>query len=172
MSHGQRMYALSATTDVQTPQWFLDALNEVCHFDHDPCPLHGAVDATVPDALDYEQPWGLSNFVNPPFNNIGPFLKRASLEWEVNGNRSIVLAPLRCHTKYWRDHVMDKVSSIYLMFSGMRFPGYTLNFPMSLCLLVYGDYPVLAEEIQGIPLRRFTADVRSDETEGVLALTE
>lgn len=152
------MYRMSGTTDVQTPPQFLEELNEMYVFDHDPCPLHGAVDATVPDALDYEVPWGDSNFVNPPFNNIEPFLRRARLEHEIGGKSSVVLIPLRTHTKYWREQVMDKATAIYLMFSGMRFPGYTMKFPMSMCLVVYGNYPTLPLEVDGIPLRKFVPE--------------
>lgn len=148
---------MSSTSDVATPPEVYNDLNEVCRFTHDPCPLNGETDPLCPDGLDRAYPWGDVNFVNPPFNRINLWLARAAEEWYVNNKRSIVLVPFRSHTVYWRLHVMDKCTSLYIFFKGMKFPGYSLRYPMPMCLVAYGEFAQFPAEIGGLPIRRFYA---------------
>lgn len=151
-----RAYSLSDTADVRTPPEVYDALNAVCEFDHDPCPLHGLLDSTIADGLDYSYAWGERNWVNPPFDNASPFLHRAYLEADTAGKSSLVLVPLKPHTLYWKRAVMDKATCVYMIFDRMRFCGYDRPYPLSLALVQYGDgFPVLPDCVGGLTLRRF-----------------
>jgi len=78
-----------------TPPEFYDALNAEFRFTFDPCPC------PRPDGYNsLVVPWGLSNYVNPPFNKKdaphgGPsaFVRKAIAERE-NGNTSVMILPL------------------------------------------------------------------------------
>lgn len=62
-----------------TPQWLYDELNREFHFDFDPCPLHSQF-----DGISSGVKWGVSNFINPPYNRIDKprFIRRAYEEWK------------------------------------------------------------------------------------------
>lgn len=128
---------MSSRTDVQTPPGLYNLLHSQCDFDHDPCPIGGT------GGLDREVPWGCRNFVNPPFDNIEPWLERAVEEWQQRGNSSMLLVPMRPHTSYWRRLVMPNVNAFYLLFDRVKFVGYDRPFPLPLALLVFGAFPLV-----------------------------
>lgn len=66
---------ISGHDNWSTPQEFYDILNAEFHFDDDPCPLYGEVDA---DGLLRE--WGKVAFMNPPYSDPGPWCQKAVLE--------------------------------------------------------------------------------------------
>lgn len=117
--------------DVATAKDFYDEINEVFHFDCDPVPLHSCEDAL-------EKEWGEVNYVNPPFDNIAPFVKKAYSEAANHGKTSVLLLPVRTHTKYFFDLIFEcpAVSSIWFLKKGMKFENYERVFPASLCLVI------------------------------------
>ena len=121
---------------VATPTALYRDLDATFNFDHDPCPLQSS---PIVDGLDRNNAWGQRNFINPPFNNIGPWLRRAHEESESGGRVSVVLVPMRANTRYWRQWVANKVSALLLIMQRVKFPGYAEGAPFVLCLLVYGN---------------------------------
>ena len=75
-------------------------LNEEFKFDFDPCPLQSSI-----DGLSIE--WGQSNFVNPPYSNIRPFLEKGIFE-SKKGKMSVFLIPARTDTKWFHDLIYNK----------------------------------------------------------------
>lgn len=81
-----------------TPKPLYNALNDEFQFDFDPCPY--------PRPRGYNSlvlPWGVSNFVNPPFRKAdGPFggptaFARKAVEEKQKGNRSVLLLPVQSY---------------------------------------------------------------------------
>lgn len=116
---------------VATPADFYQALDEAYHFDHDPCPLNGT------DGLDYNIPWGKSNYINPPYSNIKPFIVRAIHEMKTNGARSVMLVPSRPNARYVNELVYPNAHRIWFLSAQMKFAGYTTSLSHSLVLIVF-----------------------------------
>lgn len=83
-----------------TPKWLYDTLDSVYNFDFDPCPLNYMI-----DAMDIE--WGISNFVNPPYNKIDKpkFIDKAYHQWML-GKRSVLLLPSATGTKQFQKIIL------------------------------------------------------------------
>ena len=87
----------------KTPEGVYRALDSEFHFDDDPCPLVGA--KLLKDGLS--RPWGKSVFMNPPYSNPTPWVKRA---FEESTRGSTVVGLLRCDTSaaWFHDWVWNK----------------------------------------------------------------
>ena len=70
-----------------TPPLFYEKLNVEFDFNDDPCPLYGQ------SGLDRE--WGIRTFMNPPYSNIEPWLRRA---YEESRKGKLVVGLLRGDT--------------------------------------------------------------------------
>lgn len=114
---------------VATPPDLYAALDEAYHFDHDPCPLNGT------DGLHYNVPWGVSNYINPPYSNVPPFIKRAIHEMKTKGARSVFLVPSRLNTKYWNELVFPNAYRIWFISIPVKFVGYDTSLSHSLVLI-------------------------------------
>ncbi len=92
-----------------TPREFFDSLNAEFHFTLDPC-----AEAWSAKCLAYYtrredgliQPWTGRVFLNPPYSNVGPWLKKAVAE-VASGMVGLVVAlvPSATDTAWWQDHV-------------------------------------------------------------------
>ena len=71
--------------------------------------------------------WGKSNYVNPPYNNIEPFLEKAVEQLE-KGRLSVFLIPLKPHTKYWEKYVFPFATEIRFC-KRITFEGFIFHFP-------------------------------------------
>ena len=117
--------------DVATPADLYDALDAIYHFDHDPCPLHGASNRVMPTG-----DWGNSNYVNPPFRDIKWFLLH-NVQQLAAGRRSVFLIPARFDTKYWAELVYPYATEIYYLNSHVRFRGYDKPFPSTIVVIEF-----------------------------------
>lgn len=96
---------LETNDNWKTPAYIYDPLNEVFKFDHDPCPLNYTV-----DGLDYDNMWGESNFINPPYNKETKpkFINRAHFEW-INKNKvCVLLIPAATGTKQFHNLLLPE----------------------------------------------------------------
>jgi len=118
--------------DVATPPAFYKYLDDMFHFDYDPCPLHG-VDA-------FTRPWGQRNYVNPPYSNIEPFMKAAVEHNHLDDALSVFLVPVRSNTNYWHRWVYPHASQIWFLKGGIQFVGYNTRFPLALCIVIFGEW--------------------------------
>lgn len=88
-----------------TPRDVYRALSREFRFTLDPCPLHGRG--------GLEADWPGSVFVNPPYSNIGAWIRKG-LEELAAGRASIVvyLVPSRTCTRWFHDLVLPNVTEI------------------------------------------------------------
>lgn len=125
-----------------TPKWLYEVLDAEFNFDFDPCPL-----SPTEDGL--EVAWKASNYVNPPFSDIGTWLEKAIHELYKKENatgKAVFLIPFRPHTKYWK-MVYQYASEVRILTEQIRFEGYETRLPLTLCIVVF-DRSLLAIEHQ------------------------
>jgi len=84
--------------DWKTPKRFYEELNKEFHFGFDPCPNNPSF-----DGLNIS--WGIVNFVNPPYNDIEKWCKKAYGEWQ-KGETIVMLIPSRTDTRWWHEYIM------------------------------------------------------------------
>lgn len=91
---------LENSNDWATPKWLYKELDEVFHFDFDPCPLNATFDGLADDCV-----WGSSNFINPPYDRVNKpkFLKRAFEEWKYNMATCVILVPSATGTNQFHE---------------------------------------------------------------------
>lgn len=112
--------------DWKTPKELYDKLDAEFHFDFDPCPLHANF-----DGLSIS--WKKSNFVNPPYSQIGKWCEKAARERE-KGNLSVLLIPARTDTKYFHNYVLPN-SEIRFIKGRVKFSNKgSAPFPSILCI--------------------------------------
>tara|TARA_Y100000310_G_C20682151_1_gene816636 strand:+ start:2401 stop:2895 length:495 start_codon:yes stop_codon:yes gene_type:complete len=115
----------SKSNEWETPQDLFDKLNKEYNFTLDPC----ATDANTTCSKHYTvEDNGLSKswanervFINPPYSEIGSWVKKASEEYLHNGAVIVMLIPARTDTKYWHDYIMKYASTIYFIKGRLKF---------------------------------------------------
>lgn len=101
-----------------TPQDYFNGLNEIYHFDLDPCCTHE--NKKCPRYFTAEvdglaQSWqGHKVFVNPPYSKIGAWVKKCSDE-RIGANIIALLIPARTDTRYFHEYIY-------------KMPGVTIDF--------------------------------------------
>jgi hypothetical protein len=118
--------------NVETPKDLYELLNEEFKFDFDPCPFQH--DLKLWDGLKVN--WKKSNFVNPPYDNISEWVKKAINEMK-NGNSSIFLITARTSSKYWIESVYNYAKEIRFLKTGVFFEGYKQKIPFPLAIVVF-----------------------------------
>lgn len=147
---GLNPFMHSAKQDVvSTPQCILDDLNAVFHFDFDPAPINPTFDGLAPETR-----WGKSNYINPPFSDIEPWMRKAV----ACGELCVFLVPLRTNSDYWRDHVWPNIDGIYFFTGGIQFGGYkkALATPIGIVVFNYGGPLPKLTKIGGIGVQLMT----------------
>lgn len=79
-------------------------------------------------------PWVDRTYVNPPFDNLQPWLLKASAEAQ-RGIRVVVLAPFRSHRSWFRTALLSAKRATLL--DGVAFVGHSSPFPAPLALLTW-----------------------------------
>lgn len=95
----------------------------------DPCPVNPQYDGR-------EIPWEKNNYINPPYNECGIWLKKC-VEETRKGNRCIALIPNRTNNNWYHDYVIPFAEHIYLVKNGVKFKGYKKKAPFPICIVVY-----------------------------------
>ena len=123
--------------DIVTPKDLYDDLNKEFAFDFDPCPL-GWKDFIpyIPDADGLKIPWGQSNFINPPFNEIRKWINKGLKEWDGGKKTCVFLIPARTHTATWFRLIWPKATEIRML-SHFGFPGYEKKSPYGVCVVIF-----------------------------------
>lgn len=90
----------------QTPKHIFDILNQEFNFDCDVAADENnhLVDRFISErenALSSTTRWGERNFVNPPYDNIAPWVSRC-IEEKNRGNTSVLLVPADTSVKWFR----------------------------------------------------------------------
>jgi uncharacterized protein (DUF2126 family) len=145
----KRRELVPKNVDVATPEDLYAALNAKYNFDHDPCPLQGVEERTIPTA-----PWGQRNYVNPPFRDSKRFLRRAIQEL-AEGKLSVFLMPSNTDTNYWNAYVFPYATSIQFINSRVVFQGYGKPFPAPLVVVEFDPEKVAEYKIETFARYRF-----------------
>jgi hypothetical protein len=146
-----------ANTSIQTPKDLYDALNEEYNFDFDPCPLD-----EEPKWDGLKIAWKKSNFINPPFNNIKPWVEKAVDEAVLNGNKSVMLIPFRPDTICFTENVFRWATNIYLFSKRIAFEKFKSPLPIPMSIVVFEPnlmHPLKKRKIEvqtaGLPEKDF-----------------
>jgi hypothetical protein len=148
--------------DVATPDDLFEVLDERFHFTFDPCPLNGLTNG-MPSGLEVR--WGASNFVNPPYSNIAPWLRKALEERRRYGSSSVFLIPAQTFTSYWTSYVWRHATELVFIENRVRFKNYPRTFPSPMVCVVFAggrDAPHAHLEVnRGYRLRCFSLNATS-----------
>ena len=96
--------------DWETPPYFFKLLDGLFHFTLDPCASKENFKCVFyyteeDNGLKYS--WeGHTVFVNPPFSNIAPWVKKCYEEGQKYATTVVMIIPSRTDTRYWHDYVM------------------------------------------------------------------
>lgn len=123
----------STRNSVATPPELMEDIKKTFFITTDPCPLDSEKDCLVDDSC-----WGVCNYVNPPFNNIPPFIERAL----QLGVPAYFLIPYRANTAYWRNLVFPHARALYLFADKIKFVGYALGAPQPMVLVAFNTIHV------------------------------
>ena len=121
----QKLMFSSKSNEWETPQEFFDKLNEKYKFTLDPCATHENHKCEKYYTIEDD---GLSKswaneivFINPPYGNIGDWVKKACDEYKDNGAVVVMLIPSRTDTKYWHEYIMKFATTIYFVKGRLKF---------------------------------------------------
>lgn len=100
-----------------TPKKLYEELNKEFNFDFDPCPLNSNFDGLKTE-------WGISNFVNPPYNRVDKpkFIQKAFDEWK-KGKTCVLLIPAATSTRQFHDLILPN-AEIRFVKGRIAFEGY------------------------------------------------
>jgi hypothetical protein len=112
-----------------TPKEVYSELDGEFHFTHDPCKLGGT--------LGLLEPWGTSNFVNPPYGpGLSDWFSKAILE-QAAGKTSVLLVPSRTDTRWFHDYAIKYATEIRFIRGRLRFGNSTNTAPFPSMLAIF-----------------------------------
>ena len=119
----------------RTPEQLYEDLETVYgKFDFDPCP-------TNPQFDGLKEEWGKNTYVNPPFDALKKWLKKALEEWKKGDKQIIFLMPIRIHTRYFLEqinpYIQENKIGLYILNKGVKFQGYKHRAPFGMMYLVF-----------------------------------
>lgn len=130
----------------QTPESLMNYLeSKFTKFDFDPCPVN-------PTFNGLEVEWGSNNYVNPPFNQLKPWLIKSIMEWR-KGKTIVFLMPIRIHTSYFLELIQPLIENgsvkMYVLKGGVKFKGYSQRAPFGVMYLHFpGNNSNSAKELK------------------------
>ena len=121
----QKLMFSSKSNEWETPPEFFDKLNKRFKFTLDPCSTHAnhkcAKHYTI-EENGLSKSWADETvFVNPPYADVGAWVKKAYEESTQNNAMVVMLIPSRTDTKYWHDYIMQSASAIYFVKGRLKF---------------------------------------------------
>jgi hypothetical protein len=133
------MFPGARVQDVVTPLWLLNLLQDITHRLLGPtavlvdvCPLHATQDVLQPN---FE--WPNHAYVNPPYNNIAPFIERACEEVAQHGKSAIFLVPARLNALWYLEHIHGRHPVIPIR-GEVQFEQRKAKLPLALCVILLG----------------------------------
>ena len=103
----------TSNQNAKTPKDLYQQLNREFHFDFDPCPNN-------PNFNGLTVEWGKSNYVNPPYLNKTPWIKKAIKE-SRKGKRVVMLLPVDTSTKWFHTLILPNADEIRFIRGRLRF---------------------------------------------------
>ena len=141
---------------VETPACLYEELDAIFHFTFDPAPV-----APTQDGLAIE--WGESNFINPPFSAIEPWVRRGA----ESGKQCVFLLPLRSSSRYWRKWVWPYAQAMYFLTDAVQFKGFRNPLSIPIVIVVMhapaASPPPVITSLGGIAVVTMRPDRSSDD---------
>ena len=81
------------------------------------------------------------SWLNPEFDNIGPYAQRCLIEREINAAQIALLVPSSTGANWWREFVYRRAFILYLN-GRIKFVGHEHAYPKDLALVLYS--PIIA----------------------------
>ena len=115
-----------------TPTSFYQKLDNEFNFNFDPCPLNSNFNGLL-------QEWVGNVFINPPYSNIEPFIRKG-IEEIKNGNASkcVYLLPTRNDVKYWHTLILKYADEIRFVKGRLNFNESKSPSPFPCVLIIFG----------------------------------
>ena len=121
----QRVMFSSKSDEWETPEDFYNKLNKRFKFTLDPCSTslnHKCDKHYTIEENGLSKSWKNEVvFVNPPYGDVGKWVKKAYDESTQNGATVVMLIPSRTDTRYWHDYIMTSASAIYFVKGRLKF---------------------------------------------------
>ena len=125
----QKLMFSSKSNEWETPQALFDKLNKTYGFTLDPCATEESRKCERYYTIEEDglsKSWkGERVFVNPPYGDIGKWVKKSYEESLHKDGLVVMLIPSRTDTRYWHDYVMN-ASSIYFIKGRLKFGNKTM----------------------------------------------
>lgn len=127
----------SEKQDWETPDSIFEPLNREFNFDCDVCATHSNAKCKEyftesDDALI--QQWHGRCWMNPPFNQLGKWVKKA-FEESRNGATVVCLLPSRTNTNWWHEYVINE--EVRFIKGRPAFNGAKHGLPQPLAIVVF-----------------------------------
>ncbi len=107
-------YWNGAKDSTATPEWLYNQLDSEFHFDFDPCPLNPTFDGLA-------LPWGLRNYVNPPYSDKAPWIRKSLIE-HIQGKTIVMLLPVDTSSRWFQRWIHPYASQIRFLNQRLIFP--------------------------------------------------
>jgi phage N-6-adenine-methyltransferase len=120
-----------------TPQWLYDHFDKEFHFTFDAAASeknHKHPHFFTKEQNALEQEWSGVIWLNPPWNEIGPFMKKA-YESAQRGASVVCLVPLWSTERWFPEYALH--GHIRILSDRVAFEGYDQKAPQPLCVIVF-----------------------------------
>lgn len=129
---------------VATPDYILRYIEQLLGSNYfDPCPLGPSFDGLSVD-------WRKQTYVNPPYEDIEPWLQKAHHEVSIGNSEWVIfLIPFKPQLNFWDRSVFGRAHAVDVFSHPVGFPGYTNVIAWPMCLVHFrmdgraGDVPSL-----------------------------
>ena len=133
---------LSDSSEWRTPAGLYHRLDEMFHFDLDPCATHENHLCDwyfTKDDDGLKQEWAGNVFVNPPYGRELPKWVKKAYEESLEGRcRTIVmLIPARPDTRYWQDIIFPYAAAICYIKGRLKFNDGNQGAPFPSAIVVF-----------------------------------
>jgi len=113
---------LNSGDNWSTPKKLYDYLDNIYHFDFDPCPL--CLTEITPENDGLLKDWGGVNFVNPPYSrNLKPKFIKKAVEESKKGKICIMLIPSATGTIDFHKYILPYANEIWFVEGRIPFDG-------------------------------------------------
>jgi len=129
----------SGSQEWETPQWLFDVLNIGFNFS---CDVAADEDNTkcvkfMDENLDaLTQNWEGVCWMNPPYGQVGKWVKKAFNEFQKGGTTIVALIPARTNTIWWHDYCMG-ASAIHFIKGRVKFSDAKHGLPQPLAIVIF-----------------------------------
>ena len=129
MREGLKPLFSSERQNWRTPKKLYEILDEEFQFEFDPCPNDPQF-----DGLEIE--WLSRNFVNPPFRDVGKWIKKG-FEESQKGKLVVFLVASRTDTRWFHDYALAYAVEIRFIKGRLRFDGFHNSAPFPSCIIIF-----------------------------------